>query len=446
MKNVILFQIFTVLLALVNAWEVENVLVSSIKFKDFKQPEQIHISFGDVPTKMLVTWSTMNVTQNATCLYGVQTTNMIAKGYTRKFVDGGPQQHTQFIHRVTLINLKPGTRYVYSCGNGVLMSEKLTFVSMKDGSDWSPRIALFGDLGFVNPQSVPRLINETKKGMYDAIFHVGDFGYDLDAQNGHIGDEFLNLVQPIAGQVPYMTCPGNHENAYNFSNYKNRFTMPGDEDMDKMFYSFNIGPAHIISISTEYYFYLYYGIMQVPKQYEWLENDLKEAAKPENRAKRPWIITMGHRPMYCSNNDNDDCTHHESLIRVGVPYLHFFGLEKLFHQYGVDVMVWAHEHSYERLWPVYDRKVMNGSRDEPYTNPKAPVHFVTGSAGCQERHDPFKNQTIPEWSAVRSLDYGYSRMQIMNSSHLYWEQVSDDKDGAVIDKVMIIKDKHGPYE
>lgn len=64
---------------------------------------------------------------------------------------------------------------MYSCGNGVLMSEQLTFVSMKDGSDWSPRIALFGDLGFVNPQSVPRLINETKKGMYDAIFHVGKY-------------------------------------------------------------------------------------------------------------------------------------------------------------------------------------------------------------------------------------------------------------------------------
>ena len=41
------------------------------------------------------------------------------------------------------------------------------------------------------------------------------------------------------------------------------------------FNSFNIGPAHVISISTEFYFYLNYGIIQVVKQYEWLERDLK---------------------------------------------------------------------------------------------------------------------------------------------------------------------------
>ena len=41
------------------------------------------------------------------------------------------------------------------------------------------------------------------------------------------------------------------------------------------FYSFNIGPAHVISISTEFYIYLNYGIIQVVKQYEWLERDLK---------------------------------------------------------------------------------------------------------------------------------------------------------------------------
>lgn len=70
------------------------------------------------------------------------------------------------------------------------------------------------------------------------------------------------------------------------------------------------------------------------------------------------------------------------------------------HDAGVDVALWGHEHIYERLWPVYNRKVrlfitcvysvlphthilpqvMNGSYDSPYTNPRAPVHIITGSA------------------------------------------------------------------
>ena len=34
----------------------------------------------------------------------------------------------------------------------------------------------------------------------------------------------------------------------------------------------------------------------------------QEANEPKNRAERPWIITMGHRPMYCSDTDGMDCT------------------------------------------------------------------------------------------------------------------------------------------
>ncbi len=41
----------------------------------------------------------------------------------------------------------------------------------------------------------------------------------------------------------------------------------------------------------------------------------KQANRPENRAQRPWIITMGHRPMYCSNDDGDDCTNFQSYVR-----------------------------------------------------------------------------------------------------------------------------------
>lgn len=45
--------------------------------------------------------------------------------------------------------------------------------------------------------------------------------------------------------------------------------------------------------------------------------------------------------------------------------------------------------------------------------------------GCDERHDPFG---IPRpWTAVQNDDYGYTRMNIYNASHIYLEQVSDDQ-------------------
>lgn len=149
--------------------------------------------------------------------------------------------------------------------------------------------------------------------------------------------------------------------------------------------------------------------------------------------------------MYCSNDNKDDCTHHETLVRVGLPFTHFFGLEQLFYEYGVDIEIWAHEHSYERLWPIYDYKVYNGSVKAPYTNAKAPIHIVTGSAGCKEKHDDFvKNR--PDWSAFYNEDYGYTRMNVFNKSHIYFEQVSDEKNGTIVDNFWVIKNKHLPYD
>ena len=41
-------------------------------------------------------------------------------------------------------------------------------------------MALFGDMGNVNAQSLGRLQREAQEGMYDLILHVGDFAYDMD--------------------------------------------------------------------------------------------------------------------------------------------------------------------------------------------------------------------------------------------------------------------------
>ncbi|XP_072168114.1 acid phosphatase type 7-like [Diadema setosum] len=399
------------------------------------QPQQIHLSATGNVTEMMVTWSTFSPTNTSTVEFGLAgKLSLVAMGTATKFVDGGKLKHTQYIHRVKLTGLKPGEQYTYHCGSDDGWSDLFAFNAITAGTDWSPQFAVFGDMGNENARSLGRLQKETQAGMYDAILHVGDFAYDFADNNAETGDSFMRQIQPVAGYLPYMTCPGNHEYHYNFSNYKNRFTMPNYEKSENLWYSWNIGPAHIVSLSTEVYFFLEFGFHQIFEQLSWLEKDLEEATKPENRAVRPWIITMGHRPAYCTNDDSDDCSGNESIIRKS--------FEDIFYQNGVDVEFWAHEHSYERMWPLYNRTVCNGSVSEPYTNPKAPVHIVTGSAGCREKHDTF-GHTEP-WDAFRSDDYGYTRMKIINSTHIKFEQVSDEKDGAVIDQFTLIKDKHGP--
>ncbi len=42
---------------------------------------------------------------------------------------------------------------------------------------------------------------------------LGDMAYDMNIDNARYGDEYMNSIEPIAAYIPYMTCPGNHENA-----------------------------------------------------------------------------------------------------------------------------------------------------------------------------------------------------------------------------------------
>lgn len=64
----------------------------------------------------------------------------------------------------------------------------------------------------------------------------------------------------------------------NFSNYRARFSMPGYLDTESLFYSWNIGPVHMIAVNTEAYYFLNYGLKPLSRQYQWLVDDLEVSA------------------------------------------------------------------------------------------------------------------------------------------------------------------------
>ena len=70
---------------------------------------------------------------------------------------------------------------------------------MQNGTNWSPRICLFGDFGLENHNhSLPRMLQEQEKRMYDAIFHVGK---NFFPEVHHMSRLARNSVSGVSDQV-----------------------------------------------------------------------------------------------------------------------------------------------------------------------------------------------------------------------------------------------------
>ncbi|XP_022651360.1 acid phosphatase type 7-like [Varroa destructor] len=413
--------------------------------EDYLQPEQIHLSLGADETEMTVTWLTLNAT-NLTAVefgpksgYGVRFTRRIL-GSMSLFTDGGSERRNLYIHRVTLKNLKPGFVYYYHCGDPDWgWSAVYWFQATRNDATFDPRFLIYGDMGNKNGRALSTLQEEVQKTQVDAVLHVGDLAYDLADDNARRGDQFMRQIETIAAYVPYQVTPGNHEYHYNFSNYDARFSMYNKQErrINNHFYSFNIGPVHIVSISTEFYYLLQFGYRQIKSQYDWLVRDLTEANKQENRIQTPWIFLLGHRPMYCTNAGNSECADLNNIVRAGMPFSRAFALEPLLKKFGVDVMWAGHQHSYERIWPIFNGTVLNRTK-EAYNEPQGPVHIITGSPGCEEGLSPYGPDPLSMSAFHTDHDYTFSRVHIVDKSHIDIEQVSVPT-GAVVDKISIKK-------
>lgn len=416
---------------------------------------QVHLGPGMDATKMNVGWTTPSDLQDAgtdTVKYGLSplALTQTVTGNETIFLDGAGFRKIN-MHRATMTDLAPSTRYYYQVSSSSLTSAVFSFKSLpKTGPLKRPlKMIVFGDMGADNPQSLPAIIRDVQTGQWDLSLGIGDYAYDMYELNGSRADDYFAANEPVYAELPSLVCPGNHESSYNFQHYTYRWnTNPvntgplppaaGKEvagQPNNWWFSYDVGNVHVLSYSTEVFFDY---IHMLPSMLAWIQADLDLANR--NRQKIPWIIMIGHRPNYCSCDG--DCDGAATTTRTL--------LEPLMFRFGVDLMINAHEHNYERLYATYKSTHVagNGSLVE---DPQASVYIITGDAGNSEGHEPF-TRDAPEWSAVRSNTFGYSRLTVHNDTHLYWEQVMTDSGqpatdyGKVIDTFWLIQHSHGPFK
>eukprot|EP00955_Chlamydomonas_euryale_P069553 360488-Chlamydomonas_euryale.AAC.6 len=149
-----------------------------------------------------------------------------------------------------------------------------------------------------------------------------------------------------------------------------------------------------------------------------------------DRAKTPWVVVGGHRPIYISSTaaEGPDC---DQVVSAALRA----ALEPLLLRYNVDLTLHGHHHTYQRTCPVGGGVCLGHDENGAA---RGPVHLVIGHGGAglsmNMQHPP------PSFLRVSQLWWGYARMHA-SPTELHIEVVSD-ADGSLMDEFKLVRPRH----
>ena len=309
-------------------------------------PDQVHLAWVDDPaTTMTVVWRTTDLVTPSTVEYRPAGTSAwrSATGTAR------PSGTTGILHETTLQSLVPATAYEYRVRgpNGSWSQVFETRTAPANGpADFD--VVYVADTGLFGREDGLATGTRQVIAAIDnlnplAVLGGGDYiSFNRDKRFGTLDnsiDAWFNQMQPIVSDAPFMPAYGNHEALLSekVSTWAERFPTPAGS-ADGRNYSFDIGDAHFVSI-----FVVDDNDPLPSATLDWIRQDI-EAAKA---AGQRWIIQYFHVSPFAEG------TNHPSNLAVRQQ------LGPLFESLGVQLVIAAHDQSYERTYPLVNVPATN---------------------------------------------------------------------------------------
>ena len=201
-----------------------------------------------------------------------------------------------------------------------------SFDTIGDNISKGFNFAAVGDFGC--SKNAEKTIDKIKDNKPELVLALGDLSYQKSANC------WFDIMSPLKNKV--MITLGFHDVNDGQAKMDQFFKS---FELDKPYYSFDYGKAHFIVMASES------KIEKGSPQFDFVKQDLEATSKNKDV---DWIIVTSYRPFYTSPSMH---TAAETLRDI---------YHSLFDQYGVDLVLQAHNHNYQRTYPITFNTGNNG--------------------------------------------------------------------------------------
>jgi hypothetical protein len=258
----------------------------------------------------------------------------------------------------------------------------------------------------------------------ELVLGLGDFSYKNTAGC------WLQMVDPIDEKMKIII--GNHESEplSLLNQYMSHFNLT------KQYYSFDYQNVHFIAMSTELPW------TKSSAQYKFVKDDLLKASIDPNI---DWIVVFYHDLAYTSPS----VKHAKSSLRDTY--------HPLFDRYNVDLVLQAHQHNYQRTYPLNynsdspSNPIETSNNTDTYNDTLGQIYATVGTGGVsitdgESQAEPlfdsgealYDLKSKASFVVMQFKGYGFLNIDVINNGTTFDAKFYAN-DGAIKDQFSITK-------